>query len=149
MVPASVRKSEQVLTVSESSRRDLLEEFHVPADKVVVSLEGPGQGFEEVSAFADVKKKYSLPSQYFLAIGTGVHKRVELTAEAVKQVRARGIDTHLVVAGYKDRNFDSLTQDELKQAANFEPYKAPSSTTGMGSTATPTRPAPSGTGVPK
>ena len=25
-----------------------------------------------------------------------------------------------------------MTKDELKQAANFEPYKAPSSTTGMG-----------------
>ena len=26
-----------------------------------------------------------------------------------------------------------MTKDQLKQAANFEPYKAPSSTTGMGS----------------
>jgi len=31
----------------------------------------------------------------------------------------------------------SMTKDELKNAANFEPYKAPSSTTGMGSTTRP------------
>jgi hypothetical protein len=43
-----------------------------------------------------------------------------------------------VIAGDKSKNESdklrlSMTKDELKQAANFEPYKAPSSTTGMGS----------------
>ncbi len=59
-----------------------------------------------------------------------------------------------IVPGDKSKNESdklrlSMTQDELKQAANFEPYKAPSSTTGMGSTTSPTRPAPGGTGVPR
>src|SRR4029078_8342583 len=58
-----------------------------------------------------------------------------------------------VVPGDKSKNESdklrlSMTQDELNKAANSEPYKAPSSTTGMGST-TPTRPAPGGTGVPR
>jgi sporulation protein YlmC with PRC-barrel domain len=58
-----------------------------------------------------------------------------------------------LVAGDKSKNESdklklSMTKDELKQASNFEPYKAPSSTTGMGSTTRPlgaspsTRPAP-------
>ena len=59
-----------------------------------------------------------------------------------------------IVPGDKSKNESdklrlSMTQDELKQAANFEPYKAPSSTTGMGSTPTSTRPAPGGSGVPR
>ena len=42
-----------------------------------------------------------------------------------------------VVPGDKSKNESdklklSMTKDELKQAANFEPYKAPSATTGMG-----------------
>jgi sporulation protein YlmC with PRC-barrel domain len=42
-----------------------------------------------------------------------------------------------VVPGDKSKNASdklrlSMTKDELKQASNFEPYKAPSSTTGMG-----------------
>jgi sporulation protein YlmC with PRC-barrel domain len=54
-----------------------------------------------------------------------------------------------LVPGDKSKNESdklrlSMTQDELKQAANFEPYKAPSSTTGMGSATTPTRPGPAG-----
>ena len=65
-----------------------------------------------------------------------------------------------VVAGDKSKNESdklrlSMTKDELKQASNFEPYKAPSSTTGMGSTgsrplspATTTTPAPAGPGAP-
>jgi hypothetical protein len=49
-----------------------------------------------------------------------------------------------VVAGDKSKNESdklklSMTKDQLQQAANFEPYKAPSSTTGMGGS---TRPAP-------
>jgi len=58
-----------------------------------------------------------------------------------------------IVPGDKSKNESdklkvSMTKDELKQAANFEPYKAPSSTTGMGSNGnprpmgTPARPAP-------
>jgi sporulation protein YlmC with PRC-barrel domain len=60
-----------------------------------------------------------------------------------------------LVAGDKSKNESdklkvAMTKDELKQASNFEPYKAPSSTTGMGSTSRPlgssampsTRPAP-------
>src|SRR6185437_3387873 len=43
-----------------------------------------------------------------------------------------------VVAGDKSKNESdklrlSMTKDQLKEAANFEPYKAPSSTTGSGS----------------
>jgi hypothetical protein len=52
-----------------------------------------------------------------------------------------------VVPGDKSKNESdklkaSLSQEELKQAANFEPYKAPQTTTGMGGTSP--RPAPSG-----
>jgi len=52
-----------------------------------------------------------------------------------------------IMAGDKSKNESdklkvSMTKDELKQAANFEPYKAPSSTTGMGGPAGTTRPAP-------
>jgi hypothetical protein len=53
-----------------------------------------------------------------------------------------------VVPGDKSKNEAdklklTMTKDQLKQAANFEPYKAPSSTTGMGGTGSgPGRPAP-------
>lgn len=50
-----------------------------------------------------------------------------------------------VVPGDKSKNESdklrlSMNKDQLKQAANFEPYKEPRSTTGMGGTGT--RPAP-------
>jgi hypothetical protein len=53
-----------------------------------------------------------------------------------------------IVPGDKSKNEPdklkvSLTQDELKQAANFEPYKAPQTTTGMGGGTSP-RPSPAG-----
>jgi hypothetical protein len=52
-----------------------------------------------------------------------------------------------LVAGDKSKNESdklkiAMTKDELKQAANFEPYRAPSATTGMGGPAGTTRPAP-------
>jgi sporulation protein YlmC with PRC-barrel domain len=53
-----------------------------------------------------------------------------------------------VVPGDKSKNESdklrlSMTKDELKQAANFEPYKAPSSTTGMGASTRPLGASPS------
>jgi sporulation protein YlmC with PRC-barrel domain len=52
-----------------------------------------------------------------------------------------------VVSGDKSKNESdklrlSMTQDQLKQAANFEPYKAPSTTTGSAIRPSSTRPAP-------
>jgi len=75
----------------------------------------------------------------FLGIGT---KDVALAPSAFQ-----------VVPGDKSKNESdklklSMTKDQLKQAANFEPYKAPSSTTGSGTAGTrpmgspATRPAP-------
>ena len=50
-----------------------------------------------------------------------------------------------VVAGDKSKNESdklrlAMTKDQLKEAANFEPYKEPRSTTGMGATTSTTRP---------
>jgi len=58
-----------------------------------------------------------------------------------------------VVAGDKSKNEAdklklAMTKDELKQAANFEPYKAPSSTTGIGTGLGGARQAPMGPGTP-
>ena len=56
-----------------------------------------------------------------------------------------------VVPGDKSKNESdklklSMTKDQLKQASTFEPYKAPSSTTGMGGAGAPPR-APAGGGM--
>ena len=77
----------------------------------------------------------------FLGIGA---KDVALAPSAFQIVAGRQVEERV-------RQAPTLhDQDELKQAANFEPYKAPSSTTGMGSTARiRTRPAPGGPGVPR
>jgi sporulation protein YlmC with PRC-barrel domain len=56
-----------------------------------------------------------------------------------------------MVAGDKSKNesdklkLATMTKDELKQTANFEPYRAPSSTTGMGGPGGTSRPAGGGT----
>jgi len=57
-----------------------------------------------------------------------------------------------VVPGDKSKNEAdklkiSMTKDQLKQAANFEPYKAPSSTTGMGAGGGAGSPRPAGGGM--
>jgi sporulation protein YlmC with PRC-barrel domain len=57
-----------------------------------------------------------------------------------------------IVAGDKGKNESdklklSMTKDQLTQAANFEPYKAPSATTGMGGPGGTSRPAPAGGGM--
>jgi sporulation protein YlmC with PRC-barrel domain len=57
-----------------------------------------------------------------------------------------------LVAGDKSKNESdklkvAMTKDELKQAANFEPYKAPSSTTGLGGPTSSSRPMSPGGGM--
>ena len=76
----------------------------------------------------------------FLGIGA---KDVALAPSAFQVVAGRQVQERVRQAAL------SMTKDQLKQAANFEPYKAPSATTGMGAPALARparrrRPAPAG-----
>jgi glycosyltransferase involved in cell wall biosynthesis len=73
LVPGSVAAASRVVTISESSKRDIVAELGVPEGKIVVAEPGvDGSRFRPVGGdeLERVRAKHSLPERYVLFVGT-------------------------------------------------------------------------------
>ena len=68
----SIRKASKVLTISESSKRDIIEYYQIPEDQVVVTY--PGYDMLKLksqnSNLKTIREKYGIESEYILSVGT-------------------------------------------------------------------------------
>ncbi len=100
----------RVITLSQASRRDLVERYGMPAAKVQVTYLAADARFRPQSAegVAAVRWKYALPEAYILYVGVNKpHKNLVRLAEAwgvvSRQPAAAG--RQLVIAGYWDPRY--------------------------------------------
>ncbi len=89
------KEIDQVIAVSESTKKDLLEVSSIPEEKITVIYEGPTGNFKSQSPekIQEFKKKYKLPDSYLLAIG-GIGDRRNLN-----RIKSASRDHNLVIAG--------------------------------------------------
>jgi glycosyltransferase involved in cell wall biosynthesis len=100
----AARTSDRVLTVSETSKRDILHFFDVPADKITVIYNGIDERFwlqppdDQLSRMCE---RYQLHGDFVLYVGNvKPHKNVERLIDAFHLVRQNGLDhLKLVVIG--------------------------------------------------
>jgi glycosyltransferase involved in cell wall biosynthesis len=115
MSPISARFCDGVFTVSDHSFEDLRETLQIPAEKLFITVEGPGQEFTASADWNSVKRKHNIPDQYFLSVGTEKHKRIDVTLDAIKMLRGRQMPIHLVVAGERSESSKAFsTNGELR-----------------------------------
>jgi glycosyltransferase involved in cell wall biosynthesis len=117
LVPRAVRRAARVLTVSERTRRDLLELYGVPPDRVVVTPNGVDPAFHPAEAGTSEQASYNLlQGSYVLAVGAIQRRKNHLAAvEAASQV---GLPL-IVVGPVKD----TAVEDELRRrGARLEGY---------------------------
>jgi glycosyltransferase involved in cell wall biosynthesis len=71
-IELAAAQADHILTISESSRRDIVAMLGVPADKVTVHLPGVDGRFRPLTpeAMAGWRAKLGLPERYFLCVGT-------------------------------------------------------------------------------
>ncbi len=101
---AAARRSNRILTVSEASKRDILEYFKVPPEKITVIYNGIDERFatpppeDQIRA---VEERYQLQGEFALYVGNvKPHKNVERLLDAFHLVRQSGLtDLKLVVIG--------------------------------------------------
>ncbi len=114
-IPRTIKRSDRIITVSESTRKDLLDYFKdVPPWKVVSILEGVEPSFAPVTekaALDAVKKKYGITGRFILYLGSiKPYKNLNGVVEAFARLRNRhGIkDVELVIAGLKHFTVDDF-----------------------------------------
>ncbi len=113
--PRFARRSTRIATVSEFSKQDIEETYHIDSDKIDVVYDGAHEGYRPLGAFEQqqVREKYTHGCPYFIFVGTIIKRKnlaTVLTAFDQYKIRTQN-DMKLVVVGHK-----VWWQDELKSA---------------------------------
>jgi glycosyltransferase involved in cell wall biosynthesis len=107
----AARRADHILTISQSSRRDIITMLDVPPDKVTVHLPGIDPDFRPLTsdAIIPVRRALALPDAYFLFVGTfEPRKNLIGLGRAYRTLLDRAPDAPpLVLAGSPGWNFDS------------------------------------------
>ena len=111
-VQRSVRAARRVIAVSEATKRDVVEIFGVPSERVDVVYNGVDTGFSpaaagEIGAF---RRRKGLPERYILHLGTlEPRKNLVRLVQAFHTTRQQGLgDVKLVLAGGKGWGYDDI-----------------------------------------
>jgi glycosyltransferase involved in cell wall biosynthesis len=112
-ITAASRRATRVMTVSESSKRDILRFVDVPADKIDVIYNAYDERFGVEPLEEDVvrvRERYQLHDEFILYAGNvKPHKNLERLIEAFHLVRNKGLDhLKLVLIGDEISRYASL-----------------------------------------
>lgn len=113
----SVKKAAQILTISNSSRNDIIETYQIPEEKVLTIYPGIKQTVTlepRVYAMNELKAKYGISDKYILFVGTlqprkNIGRLIEAFSVAKKQEKVDK-DLQLVIIGKKGWLFESILE---------------------------------------
>lgn len=120
--PLFARKAKRIVTVSEFSKKDISERYHIPADKIDVSYNGAHDHYKPLSwqERDEVKRKYADNCEYFVFAGA-LHPRknvVNLLKAFVAFKKRQRSNMKLVIVGRLAWNYDEI--EEMKQEMAFK-----------------------------
>ena len=111
----SVERADRIVTISESTKQDLIDLLHIPAEKIVIAPPGVDVDAFQNSYSADalyrIRQQYQLPDQYILYMGTlEPRKNIERLVQAFAQLcRMPGMEHYcLVLAGKRGWQYDTI-----------------------------------------
>ena len=121
-MPLYCRRATAVLTVSQSSKNDLVNYFELPAEKIHVIPEAAADHFFQPTSddIHRVTEKYNLPENYLLHLGTiEPRKNLHRLIDALLILRQSHCDLKLVLVGAKgwlvDDLFERVKQERLEE----------------------------------
>ncbi len=130
-MPLYCRRADAIVTVSESSKRDIVQQYGLDPAKVHVIYEAAAPEFAPAppEAVTRAQERYGLPERFALHVGT-IEPRKNLTrlVEALQRLRDRGLIIPLVVVGGKgwlyEGFFQRLEELEVRHDTHFPGYVA-------------------------
>jgi glycosyltransferase involved in cell wall biosynthesis len=123
VVPRSIRKAAQVITVSEAARRDIIDRYGVPEGKISAIPNGPGRSADPITpaeardVLADLGLNVSRP--YLLTVGNlQPRKNLVRLMQAFDELVGRlGHDIDLVVVGPKRFEAEAIVKSAVPLAS--------------------------------
>jgi glycosyltransferase involved in cell wall biosynthesis len=104
----AVAHTRKILTISEASKNDIIKEYHVPGNKVVVTY--PGFTMSEATP---IPAKYRISRNFILSVGTiqprkNFTRLIEAFSIFLKQNRQKFSDLQLVIIGKKGWLYEDI-----------------------------------------
>jgi glycosyltransferase involved in cell wall biosynthesis len=130
LMHVAIRRASSIVTVSNSTRRDLLRLHGVAADRVSVVPEAASPVFRPINDRArleDIRARYGLPQSFVLYVGTiEPRKNLLRLMSAFAAARKAGIRQHLVCVGpygWSSRDLAGrIEQLGIRSAVHFTGY---------------------------
>jgi glycosyltransferase involved in cell wall biosynthesis len=121
----SVRRATRVIAVSEATKRDLVEYFHLAPDAIAVVYPVVDEDFQpclDLERLRAFRARHQLPDRYILFLGT-LEPRKNILSLVEAYARLRSLDPQaprLIVAGARGWYFEDIF--ERVKALALEPY---------------------------
>jgi glycosyltransferase involved in cell wall biosynthesis len=119
MMKYSAGKADELITVSDSTRDDLIRILQVDPKKVTTTQLGVNPGYRPIADEQEKKRaaeKYDLPEEFILYVGLiEPRKNLPVLIDAYKQLRSKGSDYELVLVGRYGWMYEAV----LKQVRNL------------------------------
>ncbi|MFA6475196.1 MAG: glycosyltransferase family 1 protein [Patescibacteria group bacterium] len=107
VISHAARAAQHIITVSEYSKRDLIDYFSLPKNKITVLYEA----VDKLEAKAIALKRYNINWPYLLYVGNAYpHKNLEQLVSVMQQLKKQGSKLHCVLVGKGDYFYDRLKQ---------------------------------------
>jgi len=122
-MPLFVSRADHVIAISEATKRDLIQYYNTPTEKITVIYEAAAPHFKPQSpeTISQVKKQYNLPEQYIVVVGTiEPRKNYSRLLEAIHHLKRDFPDVGLVVVGSKGWLYEPFL--EKIRTLNAEPW---------------------------
>ena len=127
-----IERAAATIAVSEHTKRDLIDLYGVPAERITVAPPSPGMSFDAPPSperLAAVRKRYQLPDQFLFFMGTlEERKNIRGLLRAFELCQPEKYDLHLVLAGKSGQGarefFRALSNSPVKsrvRTLNFIP----------------------------
>lgn len=120
----SCNNADKIIAVSEQTKSDIIEFLGTDEKKIDVVCQSCSPAFynrSDGSEKENIGKKYDLPSQYILSVGTIEERKNQLSI--VKALKAGNIDIPVVFVGKKTDYYDSvkryITENDLDKQISF------------------------------
>ena len=120
------RYSDHVIAISEQTKRDIIEFYKTPEEKITVCYQSCNPAFSKTDSEEEktgIHKKYDLPPQFFLYVGSIIERKNLLNICKALFLLRNQLDIPLVVIGdgkkYKQQVKDYLLQNGIESKVIF------------------------------
>jgi glycosyltransferase involved in cell wall biosynthesis len=114
VLASAIRKSDGIIAVSQSTKREILEYFGVEPSKISVIYEGINKSYglvDKDKAFAQVTQRFNINKPYILYVGVWRrYKNLPNLARAFDRLKERKIDAQLVLVGEEDPFYPEIKE---------------------------------------